>query len=466
MTRSTEKSGGPERRTTERSALVGHPAPDFRLACTSASGPARQTVTLDDYRGRWLVLMFYPRDFSLVCPTELSALSHRYDELFELGANVLAVSTDELDTHRRWLATPPAEGGLGAIRFPLGSDPDGSVTRSFYCCLDPQGIALRALFVIDPNGVIQYQLVHNLNVGRRTEEVLRVLTALQTGGLCGESWTPGRPVIDTRQLRAGATVSHYRIERKLGDGGFASVYLAHDQTLGRAVALKLMRRTEGWTPSLLDEARAAATLNHPNVCTVYGVDDSEGVPMIVMEHLNGRPLAELVADGPSEPDRVVDIGRQIAAGMTASHAAGVIHGDLKPANVFLADGGTIKILDFGLAAQRGAALSSDPTAVPDGAARAVAGTPSYMAPEQAEGGSASAASDVFAFGVLLYELLTAKRAFSGPNILQVLSQVRACDPEVFAVEVGKPFDTLLRQTLVPDPQRRTINMKDIGNVLG
>ena len=261
-------------------------------------------------------------------------------------------------------------------------------------------------------------------------------------------------------------VSHYRIERKLGDGGFASVYLAHDQTLGRDVALKLIRRTEGWTPSLLDEARAAAALNHPNVCTVYGVDDSEGVPMIVMEHLNGRPLTALVADGPSEPDRVVVIGRQIAAGMTASHAAGVIHGDLKPANVFLADSGTIKILDFGLAAHHSAALSSDPTAITDEEVGPMAGTPSYMAPEQADGGPASAATDVFAFGVLLYELLKAKRAFNGPNILQVLSQVRACDPEVFAAEVGTPFDALLRQMLASDPQRRTISMQDIGTALG
>ena len=131
MTQSSATGGRREGTTSKQSALVGHLAPDFQLACTSASGPARQTITLDDYRGRWLVLMFYPRDFSLVCPTELSALSHRYDELFELGADVLAVSTDDLDTHRRWLSTPPAEGGLGAIRCPLGSDPDGSVTRSF-----------------------------------------------------------------------------------------------------------------------------------------------------------------------------------------------------------------------------------------------------------------------------------------------------------------------------------------------
>ena len=94
------------------------------------------------------------------------------------------------------------------------------------------------------------------------------------------------------------------------------------------------------------------------------------------------------------------------------------------------------------------------------------GTPGYMAPEQTEGGSASAATDVFAFGVLLYELLTAQRAFTGPNILHILSQVRACDPEVFATAVGTPFDTLLRQMLVKDPQRRTISMKDIGGVLG
>ena len=448
--------------SSESVALVGRLAPDFRLDCATVSGPARQVISLDDYRGRWLVLLFYPRDFSLVCPTELSALSHRYDELFEVGADVLAVSTDDLETHRRWLSTPRAEGGLGPIRFPLGSDPDGSATRTYHCCLDPQGIALRALFVIDPNGVIQYQVVHNINVGRRTDEILRVLTALQTGGLCAESWTPGLPTIDTRQLRMGAMVSHYRIERKLGDGGFASVYLAYDQTLRRNVALKLIRHTDGWTPNLLDEARAAAALNHPNVCTLYGVDDSEGMPMIVMEHLEGRPLTALVAEGPSGPERVGGIARQIAAGMTASHAAGVIHGDLKPANVFFTDSGTVKILDFGLAAQHRGSLWTDPTVAPDEEAWGrFAGTPSYMAPEQADGGPATAAGDVFSFGVLLYELLTGRRAFGGSSVLQVLSQVRACDPDSFAVQVDDPYAPLLRRMLVPDPRLRTITMRDI-----
>ncbi|MDP7338543.1 MAG: redoxin domain-containing protein [Vicinamibacterales bacterium] len=114
-----------------------------------------------------------------MCPTELDAL----------GADVLAVSTDTIETHRRWLGTSAASGGVGPLRFPLGSDPLGAMSRAYQVCVELHGLALRGLFIIDPNSVVQYQVVHNMNVGRRTDEVIRVLTALQTGGLCGESWS-------------------------------------------------------------------------------------------------------------------------------------------------------------------------------------------------------------------------------------------------------------------------------------
>ena len=412
-------------------------------------------LRLEDYRGRWLILFFYPRDFSLICPTELSAMSARYGELAGLGADVLAVSTDSLESHERWIATPRAEGGLGAVSFPLASDPQGAVARAYEVCLESPRIALRGLFIIDPNSIVQYQVVHSLNVGRRTDEILRVITALQGGGLCAENWIPGRGTIETGQLLSGTMMSHYRIERKLGDGGFAMVYLAHDTVLDRKVALKILKRREPWTSSVLAEARAAAALSHPNVCTVFGVDDSEGIVAIVMEYLIGQPLSRIIAEAPAAAPRALALVRQIAAGLSAAHAAGVVHGDLKPANVFVTDEGVAKILDFGVARRLRVASCGDGTVSGDcDACATVVGTPAYMSPEQAEGAPASPPGDIFALGLTLFELLTGRQAFEGSNLLQVLAQVRTADVEAFAREAPEQFKSLLRSTLGRDPIKR------------
>src|SRR5262249_42113793 len=152
--------------------------------------------TLDDFRDGWLILVFYPRDFSLVCPGELTALSGRIEEFRRRGCQLLGVSTDSLESHERWLATPPAPGGVGDLPFPLASDHDGAASRAYGVYLEQQHIALRGLFIIDPNGVLQFQVVHNLSVGRRSEEVLRVLAALGTGGMCPEDWCPDGDTFD------------------------------------------------------------------------------------------------------------------------------------------------------------------------------------------------------------------------------------------------------------------------------
>lgn len=441
--------------TTASTVLVGRPAPDFTLACTSGTRHSRRARRLEDYRGRWLILFFYPRDFSLICPTELSAMSARHGELAGLGADVLAVSTDSLESHERWIATPRAEGGLGPVGFPLASDPQGAVTRAYGACFEPPCIALRGLFIIDPNSIVQYQVVHNLSVGRRTDEILRVVTALQAGGLCAENWLPGRDTIETGQLRAGTMVSHYCVERKLGDGGFATVYQAHDTVLERKVALKILKRREAWTASVLAEARAAAALSHPNVCTVFAVDDSEGIVAIVMEYLVGQPLSQLVAQAPASAPQAAALARQIAAGLSAAHAAGVVHGDLKPANIFVTDEGVAKILDFGVARRLRVASSSDGTVSLDSDRWGiVAGTPAYMSPEQVEGAPASPPGDIFAFGLTLYELLTGRPAFEGSNLLQVLAQVRIADVETLASAVPERFASLLRSALCRDPNER------------
>ena len=446
-------------------AFVGRPAPEFELACTSASRHSRRVVRLSDYRSRWLILMFYPRDFSLVCPTELSAFSARHAEFAGLGAELLALSTDSIETHERWIAAPRSEGGLGPVSFPLASDPDGDTARAYGACLESHSIALRAIFIIDPNSIVQYQVIHNLNVGRRTDEILRVLTALQTGGLCAESWVPGHKTVDSDRLVPGHVVSHYCIEGTLGEGGFGTVYVAHDTVLDRKVALKVGKKHNGVSSSVQHEARAAAALNHPNVCTVFGIDDSEGLVVIVMEYLTGQPLSKVITDGRLAPSEAMGLARQIAAGMTAAHAAGVVHGDLKPANIFLTGDGVVKILDFGVATRLRVASSDDGTAslcVDD--CRFIPGTPAYMSPERADGGAATPASDVFAFGLILYELLTGRRALDGASFLHVLRQIRLIDAAALAASVEEPFRTLLPQMIAHDPAPR-LTMREVTDRL-
>src|SRR4051794_7559097 len=192
--------------------LLGRSAPDFDLPCTGGPGSSPRRAKLSDYRGGWLALVFYPRDYSLVCPTELTGLGARIEEFRRNGCEVLGVSCDPVETHEAWIATPRGQGGLGGLAFPLASDADGSVCRAYGVYLEPQRVALRGLFLIDPNGVVQYQVVHNLSVGRRTEEILRILAALQTGGLCPQDWeVTGKMLDPTRALGPGSVVAHYRI---------------------------------------------------------------------------------------------------------------------------------------------------------------------------------------------------------------------------------------------------------------
>lgn len=166
--------------------LVGKAAPNFSMKTALGDGSDFGKVTLDDYKGKWLVLFFYPLDFTFVCPTEITAYSKRIDDFKKLGAEVLAASVDSEFSHQAWINS-----SLGQVNFPIASDMTKQVSKDYGILVEEDGIALRGLFIINPDGVIQYAVVHDLNVGRSVSETLRVLQALQSGGLCGIDWEPG-----------------------------------------------------------------------------------------------------------------------------------------------------------------------------------------------------------------------------------------------------------------------------------
>jgi alkyl hydroperoxide reductase subunit AhpC len=170
--------------------IVGTKAPAFNMATATGDGKDFGRVSLEDYKGKWLVLFFYPLDFTFVCPTEITGYSKRIEDFKKLGAEVLGVSVDSEHSHKAWI-----NGDLGQLNFPLASDMTKQVSYDYGVLLEEAGIALRGLFIIDPEGDVKYSVVHDLNVGRSVDETLRVLTALRTGGLCPIDWTEGEDLL-------------------------------------------------------------------------------------------------------------------------------------------------------------------------------------------------------------------------------------------------------------------------------
>src|SRR6202167_966423 len=228
----------------------------------------------------------------------------------------------------------------------------------------------------------------------------------------------------------GQTVSHYRILSKLGGGGMRVVYEAEHLKLRRHVALKFIPENLAGDPKSLErftrEARAASLLNHPNICTIHGIEDNGGHPFIVMERLEGVSLKQAISGQAMETERVLDISIQVADALAASHAKGIVHRDIKPANIFLCPSGQVKVLDFGLAKllhnvgtdSDGAAADNSLTAV-----GVIPGTAVYMSPEQARSEEIDFRSDLFSFGVVMYEMSKGKKPFTGKNSLMTLDAV-------------------------------------------
>jgi serine/threonine protein kinase len=228
----------------------------------------------------------------------------------------------------------------------------------------------------------------------------------------------------------GQTVSHYRILGKLGGGGMGVVYEAEDLKLGRHVALKFIPENLVGDPKSLErfgrEARAASLLNHPNICIIHGIEDNGGHPFIVMEKLEGESLKQGISGHAMETERVLDISIQVADALAASHAKGIVHRDIKPANIFLTPSGQVKVLDFGLAKLvHNVGTDSDGVAADNSltAVGVIPGTAVYMSPEQARSEEIDFRSDLFSFGVVMYEMSTGKKPFAGKNSLMTLDAV-------------------------------------------
>jgi Tol biopolymer transport system component len=272
----------------------------------------------------------------------------------------------------------------------------------------------------------------------------------------------------------GKTVSHYRILEKLGGGGMGVVYRAQDLKLRREVALKFLpdelTRDATAVERFEREARAAAAINHPNICTVHEVGEHEGSPYIAMELLEGETLKHKIQSKPLSPDTLVDLAIQITDALDAAHARGIVHRDLKPANLFVTKHGRSKILDFGLAKLRwapaGAAIGESNTtvaALQTDPGHAM-GTPAYMSPEQARGEQSDARSDLFSLGVVLYQMATGKLPFEGMTTAMVMASILRDTPQPpvkLNPELPPALGRIIVKTLAKDPDLRYQSAADL-----
>jgi len=267
----------------------------------------------------------------------------------------------------------------------------------------------------------------------------------------------------------GKTLGHYEIREPLGAGGMGEVYRARDTTLGRDVAIKVLPEDFAAGPDRLArferEAKLLASLNHANIATIHGLEESDGVRFIVMELVEGKTLADRIArSGRIELAEALDIARQIAKALEVAHEQGIVHRDLKPANVLLTSRGDVKVLDFGVARSAVVNQPADETAEATNLTieGTLIGTPPYMSPEQIRGERATERADVWAFGCVLYEMLTGARAFNAETVSDTLADILTNEPDWNALPRATPerLRNLLKRTLSKDPARRLRHIGD------
>src|SRR5262245_1809475 len=233
-------------------------------------------------------------------------------------------------------------------------------------------------------------------------------------------------------LSPGDYLGPYRIVHLLGSGGMGEVYRAHDARLGREVALKIMRRSTDaeHVARFSREAKAAGSLNHPNIVAVYDVGEEGGVPYVVTELLEGETLRARLNRGPVPYRKAIEYGSQIAQALDAVHAKGIWHRDVKPGNVFVTNDGRVKLLDFGVAklSERHPLAQADTVTADESRTGEIRGTPGYMSPEQVLGNEIDHRTDIFALGIILYEMFTGARAFQRNSTIETMNAVLQADP--------------------------------------
>ena len=275
----------------------------------------------------------------------------------------------------------------------------------------------------------------------------------------------------------GRTILHYQVVEKIGEGGMGIVYKARDLHLNRFVALKILPAEWVADPDrklrFIQEAKTASSLNHPNIVTIHDIAEEGGTDFIVMEYVSGKTVDQRIGRWGLRVSDTLKYAVQVADALAKAHSAGVIHRDLKPSNVMINDDGVVKILDFGLAKLkeliRGSDLAS--TATTEAAEKpvtekgAIVGTVAYMSPEQAEGKTVDARSDIFSFGSMLYEMLTGRRAFQGDSKISTLSAILNKEPAPLSAEIPRDLEKIIIRCLRKDPDRRFQHMEDLNVAL-
>jgi len=282
-----------------------------------------------------------------------------------------------------------------------------------------------------------------------------------------DSFLESAPLSAVRALSAGAKLGNFEIVELLGRGGMGEVWRAHDARLKRDVAIKVLPAGLARDPDRIArferEARAASALNHPNIVSVYDIGRDKGTYWIASELVRGDTLRRMIEAGPLPAARVIEIATQVAAGLAAAHAAGLVHRDLKPDNIMVTRDGHVKILDFGLAKQRRTPPGSTTADLTDEGV--VLGTAGYMSPEQVRGEVVDHRSDLFSFGVVLYEMLCGKRAFAGDSSVEVMHAILKDEPPELPVSVPPALALIVRRCLEKEPDRRFQSAADLGFAL-
>src|ERR1700758_5470768 len=274
-------------------------------------------------------------------------------------------------------------------------------------------------------------------------------------------------------LTSGTKLGPYEIESLLGAGGMGEVYRAHDSRLNRTVAIKVLPASFSADRERLQrfaqEARAAAALNHHNILSIFDIGEERGAPYVVSELLDGETLRERLRNGALPIRKVIDHAIQVAKGLAAAHSKGIVHRDLKPENLFLTNDGRVKILDFGLAKltrpEATTGSGDAPTMQVATEAGVVMGTAGYMSPEQVRGKPADARSDIFAFGAILYEMISGKRAFHGETAADTMSAIlkeEAPELSETARNVPPGLDRVVRHCLEKHPEQRFQSARDLA----